>query len=207
MEKPSLKFTSSWDDGHIDDFKIAGILKALDLPGTFYIPDLGMFDKDDVSELHKMGFEIGGHTVSHVEDLKLLSDEDLEYEIRVNKEHLEDCIGEPITKFCYPGGRYDDRVIEAVKKAGYNSARTTVVLKDKARDDFRVDTTIHVYPRKEYEGKDWVTIAKEQAGLISQSGGVFHIWGHAVDLNNYDQWSNLTEFFKCLKNEFEIINV
>lgn len=200
-----LRVATSWDDGHIDDMRIAELLLKYRLPGIFFIPDFGMLDVQEVEQLDRMGFEIGGHTCSHPEDLKMLSNEDLSYEIGANKQHLERAIGHSITKFCYPGGRYDERVIDRVREAGYTYARTTWVLKDRPRDRFRVDTTIHVYPRREYEGREWQHIAKDYARQIADTDGVFHLWGHAVDINNFNYWNQLEEFFIWLTSNYAII--
>jgi len=70
------------------------------------------------------GFEIGAHTVSHPR-LTLLSDDQLEHEIVDSKHALEDIIGREVVSFSYPYGDRDERVIEAVKAAGYKYAVST----------------------------------------------------------------------------------
>lgn len=56
--------------------------------------------------------EIGWHTWSH-RDLRTLSDEELEKELTPPW---------PMRYLAYPYGRFDDRVIKAVKKAGFEAA-------------------------------------------------------------------------------------
>ena len=150
----TLRFNTGWDDGSLDDLKIVELLKKHSLPGIFFLPDISEMNRDQVVELAK-DFEIGGHTVFHPEDMKRLDDEELKYEVETNKFHLEHLIGKPVTKFAYPSGRYDKRVMEAVKNAGYERARTTLVLYGDMRQPYQVDTTIHCYPRREYKGRDW----------------------------------------------------
>ncbi len=67
------------------------------------------------------GIEIGSHSVNHV-DLRYLDDNKLEYEIAGSKKQIEDKLGLPVKHFSYPFGRYNRRVIEAVKRAGYENA-------------------------------------------------------------------------------------
>jgi len=200
----TLKFQFSWDDGEMDDLKVAEILLKHKLPGIFYIPSFSPLTQNEVAELAQ-NFEIGGHTVSHPEDLKRLDQETLRYEIRANKYHLEDAIGRPVTKFCYPSGRYNERVIDELKLAGYEEARTTLVLKTAARDPFRTDTTIHVFPRREYENFDWSIIAKAYADKAAEEGGYFHIWGHSKDLDDWNYWEKLDQFLGWVKENYQIV--
>jgi len=203
MEKQILQFDSSWDDGASDDVRIARLLRRHKLPGTFYIPSIC-----DLSALEIMmeltEFDIGGHTVNHPEDLKLLDEDQLLYEIEENKRWLESITGKEITKFAYPGGRYNDETINILRKCGFTEGRTTLVLKTEARDAFRHDTTIHVYPRREYQDLPWIDIAKFWAKEVSQKGGYFHIWGHSADLNRFKYWDQLDEFFGWLNDNYEI---
>lgn len=69
-------------------------------------------DMDQLKELEDMGCILGWHTWSHV-DLTTLSDEDLEKEVTPPFQ---------MDYFAYPYGKFDDRVIEAVKKAGFKYA-------------------------------------------------------------------------------------
>lgn len=205
MDEPKVKlrFTSSWDDGDERDYKLAELLLKHRLPGIFYMPSLGV-DIKLIEFLFKSGFEIGGHTVSHPQDLKILDDNDLDYEIMVNKDQLESVIGQKITKFCYPRGRYDDRVIEAVKKAGYIESRTTEVFKTDRDDPMKTPSTIHVFPRKEYEGKPWHIVAKAYAKHAADVGGLFHIWGHSWEIEQLNQWDELDAFFNWLTYNYQL---
>ncbi len=68
---------------------------------------------EEVRELERIhGCEIGWHTFSH-RDLTQLSDEELKKEVTPPF---------PMKKFAYPYGRFDDRVIQAVKDAGFEEA-------------------------------------------------------------------------------------
>src|ERR1700761_2379309 len=73
MKQPSGKMdkliTTSWDDGHTLDFRIAGLLEKYKLKGTFYIPKFNpqneVLPEKDILALSSR-FEIGGHTLTHV---------------------------------------------------------------------------------------------------------------------------------------------
>jgi peptidoglycan/xylan/chitin deacetylase (PgdA/CDA1 family) len=126
MEKPLLKFDSSWDDGERDDIRIAGILKFHKLVGTFYIPTICDLSAVDINVF--LGeFDIGGHTVYHPPDIKKLDYDRVLYELMENKRWLESILDRKITRFAYPRGRYNEETIKALKESGYREARTTVI--------------------------------------------------------------------------------
>lgn len=173
---------TSWDDGHILDLNIAGYLKRYNVPGIFYIPNCGDLEPRHIVEIHKMGFEIGGHTVRHPNDLKMLSDHDLKDQIVTNKKWLEDIIGEEIKSFAYPRGRYDERVMKAVEAAGFENARTTKVLEFAGDNPFCTPTTLHVFQRSEYGDVPWDNMASKLFNQYLEVGGTYHLWGHAKEV-------------------------
>jgi peptidoglycan/xylan/chitin deacetylase (PgdA/CDA1 family) len=67
------------------------------------------------------GVEIGSHTVSHPH-LPLLSDAELDRELRASKIELEDELGSPCRHLAYPYGEEDERVRAASRRAGYDAA-------------------------------------------------------------------------------------
>ncbi|MBI5079620.1 polysaccharide deacetylase family protein [Candidatus Wolfebacteria bacterium] len=131
-------FTTSWDDGSVNDLKLSKLLGELGVKGTFYIP------KDFIDENVKRSFygrrlsaeeiktisltqDIGAHSLSHG-DLTRLSDAELQKEILGSREFLEEIIGKKIELFSFPYGKFDGRVVSALKAAGYIGARTTQTL-------------------------------------------------------------------------------
>ncbi len=205
-----MKLVSSWDDGNKYDIGLAMMLKEHNIPAIFYIPNNHpKFHKEDllsdgqIKDLKKMGFEIGGHTYRHPDDLKLLSEKDCRDEIFKNKEYLENLLGEKITKFCYPRGRYNDETIKILKEAGYEEARTTMVLNtDKPINPFRTYTSIHVYPnRQEYNGVPWYEVARELYKEAKRKDGYFHIFGHSWEIENFGLWEELDDFLTKISED------
>lgn len=76
---------------------------------------------DEIRELHGAGIEIGSHGATH-RALTRLDAADLAREVAGSRETLEQITGSPVTSFCYPYGNFDDRVVEAVRTAGYRAA-------------------------------------------------------------------------------------
>ncbi len=204
-ERKQLKFESSWDDGKLQDMQLAALLKKFNLPAVFYISTLAREISDSQILELAQDFEIGGHTMTHPQDLKQVIGKDIVWEISENKKELEELLGKQITKFCYPRGRYNDRVVEVVRKAGYTEARTTQILKTIFLDPFRKGTTIHVFQRPEYMGVNWFILAQAQAEIAAQNGYTFHIWGHSWEIDRDGNWDRLEEFFDWLKANYQIV--
>lgn len=144
-----------------------------------------------------MGFKIGGHTVTHPENMRYLSPGALDWEIQNNKNFIEELIKKEITDFCHPGGRYDENVIEAVKRAGFKTARTTLINNtDIPADPYQIKTTIHVLPtRWEYNGKYWLDCAIAKFDEAKKKDGYFHVWGHGWEIENFNLWVDLENLF------------
>ncbi len=79
----------------------------------------------DVRTLISSGWELASHTLTHP-DLTTLDDAALTHEVASSRKVLRARFGVPIGFFCYPSGRFDDRVIRAVRRAGYLGATTTI---------------------------------------------------------------------------------
>jgi len=80
---------------------------------------------DEIRELDAQGMEIGCHTLTHLRLPKLTSDEKLRSEIVAARDLIAAHLGHPVTSFAYPFGQYDERVVQAVRDAGFTSARST----------------------------------------------------------------------------------
>ena len=202
-----MKIDISIDDGHISDLRLAKLLKEYGFVGTFYIPNcqvnktIQMSMKEIKEGIVNLGHELGGHTVSHPMDLKLVPDNQLKFELENNQIFLQRLSGKPVTKFCPPRGRFDDRVVAKIKECGFTEIRTTRVLNtDLPKDLFRVYTTIHMFPREEYNGVHWFEVAKNQLDIAISKGenGYFHLWGHSAELDRLDYWEDFENLLKII---------
>lgn len=208
-----MKIHISFDDANVSDVQAAKLCSKYRFPATFYMPSCQV-PKTQLLSLREVkkgmvehGHELGGHTVTHPMDLKLVPDEQLKYEIENNMYLCQILMKRRVTKFCYPRGRHDQRVRAAVKAAGYLEARTTQVLQiqNKTGDPYQMPTTIHMYPRDEYNGVEWLELAKtyfEKAVELSKTEPdvFFSLWGHTTELNRFGDWERFEEILKYMRD-------
>ena len=70
--------------------------------------------------------DFGSHTRTHP-ILTQCSDEEALLEIEGSRSDLEQMIGRPCPHFCAPNGDWGERELALIRKAGYETARTTDV--------------------------------------------------------------------------------
>jgi len=143
-----LNVTTSWDDGDVLDQRLAELLTRYGIKGTFYITKdyRGQRIPENCLRELSVAHEIGAHTLTHP-DLRTLPSEKLREEIDGSKQWLENILGAEVKMFCYPKGLYDERVVSAVKEAGFFGARTTALGSVALPiDPFRLETTMQAYP-------------------------------------------------------------
>jgi len=74
--------------------------------------------KEQIKGLPRGLVTIGTHGVSHL-NLETLPEEDLRMELRESKEQLEKLTDYPVKLLSFPHGGYNERVLEAARRAGY----------------------------------------------------------------------------------------
>lgn len=209
---------TSWDDGHPCDIRIGELLTKHGLAGTFFIPisnreGRDVMDDNQIRQLDQV-FEIGGHTLTHRYLNSKVDSETVKCEIFEGKRILEESIGHGITGFCYPGGKYNDYVVQTVKDAGFEYARTSENLRmNPGKDRWHIPTTLQFYPHKttvlgintlrypaltklplivkRFRQKDFVKFIIGTAERCASMNGVFHLWGHSWEIEQHQLWSDL----------------
>lgn len=132
LSDPSKGVTLTFDDGcETDLITAAPILKELGFQATFYITVAflgrrGFMSRQQLRELAETGAEIGCHSMTHPY-LTDLPDGALQNEIAGAKKELEDVVGRSVDHFSCPGGRWDERVVQAARQAGYASVATSQI--------------------------------------------------------------------------------
>jgi peptidoglycan/xylan/chitin deacetylase (PgdA/CDA1 family) len=75
-----------------------------------------------IKQLSDNGFEIGSHGMTHsllIADY--MNEEKVLNELQKSKQWLETVTGKPVIAYCFPAGRYNARMIELARQAGYAS--------------------------------------------------------------------------------------
>lgn len=129
---PEKSVILTFDDGYRDFYTdVFPILKKYQVKATiFVVPNF--LDKPNnldtwmLKEIVKSGLvEVGAHTMNHAY-LSGLPLNRVEYEVKESKKALEKILGIQIVSFAYPYGAFDNAAIDVVKKAGFESAVTTI---------------------------------------------------------------------------------
>lgn len=219
--------TTSWDDGHPLDLRVAELLAAHDLRGTFYIPRSGPRPVMRESQIRALGklFEIGGHTLDHV-CIDRRPDAEVAAQLSGSRIWLENTTGKLCRSFCFPGGKFRRRQLQLVHQAGYRIARTvgllSTALPQRTAGLVLLPTTVQVFPhcpasyaknvlkrfnvpsahwlRKSLFSGNWIDLASEIFVRTLECGGVFHLWGHSWEIEEQNQWKNLEAFLTLVSS-------
>jgi peptidoglycan/xylan/chitin deacetylase (PgdA/CDA1 family) len=124
---PPKPVVLTFDDGYLSQGKDAGpILAARGWPGVLYLAwhNLGTpggISRTRVKQMIRDGWEVDAHSVTHP-DLTTLDAAALRAEVGGARAKIREAFGVPADTFCYPAGRFDPAVQEAVREAGYRAA-------------------------------------------------------------------------------------
>jgi peptidoglycan/xylan/chitin deacetylase (PgdA/CDA1 family) len=215
---PLTIVTTSWDDGHHTDVRLAERLAAYALKGTFYVALNHPRDKeisdDEIRALQRMGMEIGSHTLTH----RLLtgrSAEEVRYELTVSKARLEDITGASVVAFSYPEGAFTAVSCAALAQTGYTLGRTTIAFRTSTMFDpvrmpisidfrraSRVALARHALRDANIAGlADWLRVARLETDPVKLGkllfdaalahGGIFHLNARSWEIDGNGLWQDL----------------
>ena len=153
-EIPKKSFVVTFDDGFEDNFLNAfPILKKYNFKATIYlVPNQktnqwevkntsvlsNLLNNEQILQMQNSGLiEFGSHTLSHV-NLSTINDEQLLNELKKSKEEVEKITNQECEAFAYPYGKFDDNIVNSVKRVGYKNA--TVVKRGLFKKDDDVFT-------------------------------------------------------------------
>src|SRR3989344_7524936 len=224
---PFKIITTSWDDGHELDLKLALLLKKYNIKATFYPASRNReWSPKDLltdAQIKKLNqdFEIGAHTLTHPH-LTQISLNTANQEIIGSKQYLEKLLHQPVNMFCYPSGDYNQSIINLVQKAGFIGARTIKPLQSAPpKNYYEFATTMHtVYRKINYSfrlalinnprfipfifTKDWVTISCKTFDIVRKHGGIWHFWGHSWQLEVENFWQPLETVLKYISHQHDV---
>lgn len=215
----SVLITTSWDDGHPCDLRVAELLRKHGLCGTFYVPQ-SFHGRAALSPHAYTDFgqdiEVGAHTMNHI----MLTKEDeqtTEREIIDSKAFIEDHTGENCKMFCPPWGRFNATHVRQCARAGFMGLRTVeawsleapkgvdrIVVVPTSVQALTVPCVSHLRnltKRISIRGLmnwarfgrcgSWELAASRLLAHAHAHGGVLHLWGHSWEVDEHKQWDAL----------------
>ena len=214
-------FTTSWDDGHPLDRKLADLMVRHRIAATFYCPrhnreGLPAMDAQALRALDG-AFEIGSHTLEHAYADSMPA-RLWQRQVVDGKAWLEDTLGHAVEGFCYPGGKAGVSARETVLAAGFAYARTGENFRAEiGADPWLMPASLQFYPhsrqvllgnfvrRGNWRQRYALTAAclaerdferRLLAALKACRGqnAVFHLWGHSWELERHGLWPSLDRF-------------
>lgn len=137
-EIPQKSFVITFDDGYEDNYLNAfPILQKYNFKATIYlVPNQktnhweekntsvlsNLLNEKQILEMQNSGLiEFGSHTLSHV-NLSTITDEQLLNELKQSKKEVENITKKECKAFAYPYGKFDEKIVQFVKDAGYKNA-------------------------------------------------------------------------------------
>ena len=201
-------FTFSYDDGVLNDFRLAELFRKKDLKCTFNLNSGTWADRDydDYKSTHRRmrlekakelytqkGFEVSSHAVTHPH-LEKMPAWAVTKEILDDRLALERDFGGIVRGFAYPYGTWNDTVINSLKSCGMCYART--VWSSHSFDipkDWLVlrPTCHHDDPELSRLAEDFIKDAP-----FWPEARLFYVWGHSYEFdfkNNWDVIENFTD--------------
>jgi len=217
--------TTSWDDGHPLDLKLAELLQKYDVPATFYIPisyaKRGCMNPQQIREIASK-FDVGAHSYHHIR-LTEISLSEAASELNDSKKELQEITGKEVSSLSYPYGNFNNGLIRIAKDAGFTGARTVTLLTRTIRDPFREGTMVNARNwwfthyilhslasqdiklfnfvlGKNLFFKPWDRIAIETLNFVAENGGIWHLWGHSWEIAENGDWGRLEVIFQMLSS-------
>jgi len=203
-----LKVIQSWDDGVVDDIRLADLLRKHNAKAAFNLnPGLHesarghgwMFGEREIQRLARgelertyAGFEIANHTMTHP-DLRRLSSDQYAAEIVDARKRLQDWFGQPVDGFCYPYGRATAMSQEIIEQAGHRFARNAGELTGVVPSpSFRlIDPHCHF--------TDPAFWSHYEKALKNES--YFFFWGHSYEFGNENMWNDFEAVIEKISRE------
>lgn len=201
--------TLSYDDGVLQDARLAELFRRYHLKGTFNINsgllgqkgmhrsvDHSCWEPEQLKEIYA-GFEIAMHTCTHIR-MAEVSDAVLTAEVEEDRRRLEALTGFRVRGLAYPSGSYDRHVMEKLADMQVLYART---IWETERFDFPKNllewsgTCRHTNPK-------WLKLTEEF--LEPEAEGLFFVWGHSYEFDIYDNWEKMERFCTMVADRDDI---
>ena len=137
------------------------------------------------------GQEIAGHGLYH-SALDSIGNPLAMYEVCEDKRQLEAITGKPLKMFAYPFGTYNDDVIDILRLAGYQGARTVI-----STHDFKIPENFLVWnPTCHHDDEKLMELADKFLNGFAFGPQLFYVWGHAYEFDGRKNWDKMDAFLQ-----------
>ena len=211
--------TFSYDDGVTQDIRLIELLNKYGLKCTFnlnsgllssggmLIRNYGMrishykVDRNCVREIYQ-GHEVAAHTLTHP-NLAKCDDKEIIRQVEMDRLALSELVGYEVVGMAYPGGFFDDRIVNVIKNnTGIKYSRTVI-----STNSFDTQENLYCFNPTAYhlDFDKLMKLGQEFVELRTDTPKVFYIWGHAYEMDyGADYWVRLEDFFKLISGKDDI---
>lgn len=206
----SKAFTLSYDDGVFQDRRLAELFRQYGLKCSFNLGsallgheeiarapgrkelDVSKVSVEEVKDVYRT-HEICGHGLYH-SSLDSIGTPLAMYEIIEDKRRLEELSGKPLKMFAYPFGRYNDEVVQMLRLAGYQGARTV-----NSTHKFDIPENFLIWdPTCHHDDEKLMELAQQFLEGFPFGPMLFYVWGHAYEFDGNDNWERIEELCKFM---------
>jgi peptidoglycan-N-acetylglucosamine deacetylase len=222
-----VNISFAWDDGSIEDLKMMDLSLNYNIPAIFFIPvtnsERSVLPESEVKAIARNGFEIGAHTYSH-SYLTYLTLTKADTELISGRDFYEQLLGKEILHFCFPGGKYNDKLTEMAKNY-FKSARTADTGAIVSENAFIIKPTFHFFNRgkkslvynsfknssvinyltmRNVFSRGYFTFLKNIIADLNDYKETYRIiiWGHSWEIEKFSLWCELEDFFQWLIRDY-----
>ena len=211
--------TFSFDDGVVQDIRLAKMLNKYGLRATFNINSgkLGVTNslvrnghtvcrdrigEDELLSVYQ-GHEIAAHTLTHP-NLTTVSDDVIIHEVEEDRKRLSELMGYEVVGMAYPGGgvNNNEHVANVVlENTGIKYARTTT-----STYSFDMqDNLLRFNPSVYYIEDCLLDVVEKFLASEGEKRQLLYIWGHSYEMDaEYISWERFEDVCKRLSGHAEI---
>lgn len=196
--------TLSYDDGVVQDMRLAAIMDAHGIKGTFNINGNDftenrppIFKHERLSRTEALALyntpehEVALHSYTHP-FLSRMPAGNAAYEIIKDRETLEEMFETIVRGMAYPMGAYNDDVVTTLRQCGVAYSRTI-----QATFNFNLPTDwLRWHPTTHHKNARVPELCDQflNKQIGHRSSELFYLWGHSYEFDEQNNWHIIEEF-------------
>ncbi len=207
--------TLSYDDGVIQDRRLASMLKEAGMKCTFNI-NSGIFTPEDAASTSRrmtlkqcletydpQYFEVANHGYNHM-TLPALDPATVCWQVSEDRKNLETIFNRRITGMAYPNGPTNEDVIDVLAACGIDYCRITgntekMTLPQTEREWLRLPPTCH------HRAANLQQLCKTFLEKpVSSNPLWFYLWGHSYEFDDNNNWEIMEGFVETMRDHGDI---